>query len=74
VLDMAGNVWEWCATQWRKSYEEPATEEPEGAASRVARGGSFGAGQGNARCAFRPCGDPDVASANLGFRVSAPIL
>jgi len=74
VLDMAGNVWEWCATQWRESYEEPATEDPEGTASRVARGGSFVRDRGYARCAFRCCYSLDGANASLGFRVSAPIL
>jgi len=74
VLDMSGNVWEWCATTWRKTYEEPAVEDPEGTASRVARGGSFGIGQVFARCAFRHYNLPDDADALLGFRVSAPIL
>jgi len=74
VLDMSGNVWEWCATKWRKSYEEPATEDPEGEASRVARGGSFADDRDAARCAFRGPHPPLVADANLGFRVSAPIL
>ena len=74
VLDMSGNVWEWCATTWRKSSEEPAVEDPEGTASRVARGGSFGNDQDDARCAFRFGNTPDVALAHLGFRVSAPIL
>jgi len=71
---MSGNVWEWCATTWRESYEEPAVEDPEGTASRVARGGSFDGDQDLARCAFRYHDTPDVAYANLGFRVSAPIL
>jgi formylglycine-generating enzyme required for sulfatase activity len=74
VLDMSGNVWEWCATTWRKTYEEPAVEDPEGTASRVARGGSFVDVQEHARCAFRFHVTPVVADANLGFRVSAPIL
>jgi len=74
VLDMSGNVWEWCATTWRESYEEPAVEDPEGTASRVARGGSFDFDLDYARCAFRFHLTPLGALALLGFRVSAPIL
>ncbi|MEI6179969.1 MAG: bifunctional serine/threonine-protein kinase/formylglycine-generating enzyme family protein [Chloroflexales bacterium] len=46
ALDMAGNVWEWCATQWQKPYpyqieDEWQTAYLEATAdSRVLRGGS----------------------------------
>ena len=46
-LDMAGNVWEWCATKWRESYAEEPDDSPEGDALRVLRGGSwYGDAQG----------------------------
>ncbi len=41
LLDMSGNVDEWCRTRWRDSYQEAAGESLEGDALRVVRGGSF---------------------------------
>jgi formylglycine-generating enzyme required for sulfatase activity len=37
VLDMSGNVWEWCLNE----YEKPDRTQEEGAANRVLRGGSW---------------------------------
>lgn len=58
VLDMAGNVWEWCADWFDPYYylwaprENPAG--PETGASRVLRGGSWRCAiPGYLRCAFR---------------------
>ncbi len=73
VLDLSGNVWDWCSTQWRESYEKPANEGPEGEGSRVLRGGSFDISLDVARCAFRLSARPGVADGYFGFRVSAPI-
>ncbi|NIO69120.1 MAG: SUMF1/EgtB/PvdO family nonheme iron enzyme, partial [Anaerolineae bacterium] len=41
VLDLSGNVWEWCRTKWRGSYEKPSDESLEGDVPRVLRGGAF---------------------------------
>ena len=73
VLDSAGNVWEWCSTQWRETYDDSANEDLEGEASRVLRGGAFGLNRDGARCAFRLAGRPGDAGRVSGFRVSAPI-
>jgi formylglycine-generating enzyme required for sulfatase activity len=73
VLDTVGNVWEWCRTVYRKSYEEPAVEEVEGKASRVLRGGSFGVDVGGCRCAARFHARPGGHDDGTGFRVAAPI-
>jgi formylglycine-generating enzyme required for sulfatase activity len=75
LLDMSGNVWEWCQTQWRSTYAEAEDNLAEGEAARVVGGGSFSYDQGSARAAFRLNGDPDVRYYNRGFRVvgAAPI-
>jgi formylglycine-generating enzyme required for sulfatase activity len=73
ALDMSGNVWEWCSTKWRESYEEPADENLRENASRVLRGGSFDINLRRVRCAFRVGRDPPLAFRYLGFRVAAPI-
>ena len=72
ILDMSGNVWEWCRTQWRSSYEAPAVDGPEGMASRVVRGGSFFNDHQGARCAARSRYDPGLWVRYFGCRVSAP--
>jgi len=69
VLDMSGNVWEWCQTKWRGNYEKPADESPEGTAARVVRGGAFVNAQWLVRCAFRLRGYPDGRDYARGFRV-----
>jgi formylglycine-generating enzyme required for sulfatase activity len=69
LLDLSGNVWEWCQTQWRGSYAEPADESLAGTARRVLRGGSFFSTQRNVRCAYRSGYNPNHRSDNIGFRV-----
>ena len=69
VLDLAGNVWEWCLTKWRESYEEVADEDPEGNAVRVVRGGSFALNQKLIRSAVRYGDAPDLFNVTCGFRV-----
>ena len=69
ALDMSGNVWEWCQTKWRGSYEEPADESLEEADPRVVRGGSWIRHQRFVRCAFRDGFYPVSRVYSLGFRV-----
>lgn len=55
MMDMSGNVWEWCLS----SYDDPRSEDfktPEKvsrASARVVRGGSWSGYQVNARAAYR---------------------
>ena len=74
LLDMAGNVWEWCLTEWVGNYEgyaekERELQDVEGTAFRVVRGGSFDSHRDYARCAYRVRDDPDVRHYDGGFRV-----
>jgi len=65
VLDMAGNVWEWCLNE----YDNPNHIDPYGEADRVMRGGSWVLTQKNARCASRHWLIPSLFDDGLGFRV-----
>lgn len=79
VLDMAGNIWEWCATKHGKSYpyiieDEWADNYLKESADRVLRGGAFSFSGSYARCAFRGRLDANGSYDCIGFRivVSAP--
>lgn len=74
VLDMSGNVWEWCLTKWRDGYDAQADNRSEGDALRAVRGGDFNATFRTARCAARLSSYPNVADRGCGFRLVAPIL
>jgi len=72
VLEMSGNVWEWCQTKWTENYQNYAKTEdndPEGEAARVLRGGSFDYYENFVRCAVRNGSVPDYGSRNQGVRV-----
>jgi formylglycine-generating enzyme required for sulfatase activity len=71
VMDMAGNVWEWCHSLY-KDYPYRADDGRENVSSgdpRVVRGGAWYADRGFARCAFRRGSDPDSCYSDVGFRV-----
>ncbi|MCP4211497.1 MAG: SUMF1/EgtB/PvdO family nonheme iron enzyme, partial [Halieaceae bacterium] len=72
AVDMSGNVWEWCRTAWLENYdayEENVTDEEEGSARRVLRGGSFDLSAGHVRCAYRHPHAPGHWDSPWGFRV-----
>ena len=66
VVDMAGNVWEWCLTDF-----EQKTNNPEGTSTRVVRGGAwFYFSTADCRCNFR-YGDMPFTWYNFrGFRIA----
>jgi formylglycine-generating enzyme required for sulfatase activity len=77
VEEMAGNVWEWCLTQWRDSYESEEDNSIEGDNNRVQRGGAVDLGANDARCAYRNWSDPKYRYDYdlIGFRVVVvPVL
>ena len=59
-VDMAGNVWEWTASEWE-----------EGSDRRVLRGGSFLPYLRYLRCAYRYHRNQDDRDGYYGFRVVA---
>ncbi|MBN2305672.1 MAG: formylglycine-generating enzyme family protein, partial [Anaerolineae bacterium] len=69
VLDMSGNVWQWCLTEWRENYADSENNDPAGDARRVVRGGSCFNNRGGSRCAYRPYGLPSSRLRYDGFRV-----
>ena len=64
VIDMSGNVFEWCLTEW-----ESGTTSLQANSKRVLRGGSWFNEPEEARVAARNWLNPDLRSSDRGFRV-----
>jgi formylglycine-generating enzyme required for sulfatase activity len=78
VMDMGGNVWEWCWDLFGEDYYKKCSQKgvvrdpkgPEQGGDRVLRGGSFVyIHPVFLRCAHRGWFRPDSCDVNLGFRV-----
>lgn len=68
VMDLAGNVWEWCLNK----YGQPMELEPDVSGDdRVFRGGSWFNPSESLRCAVRNGLHPSYRNNSLGFRVCA---
>jgi formylglycine-generating enzyme required for sulfatase activity len=77
VVDMVGNVWEWCHSLYKPyPYKVDHRREDESTSGiRVPRGGSFWGDAGDVRCARRLRLDSRYRGDSVGFRVVvAPAL
>ena len=66
VMDMSGNVWEWCLNQYHDTDNISIKDNQK---LRVLRGGSWGDYPGFARSAYRLRGGPGGRYNDAGFRV-----
>ncbi|MEF8731498.1 MAG: SUMF1/EgtB/PvdO family nonheme iron enzyme [Candidatus Accumulibacter meliphilus] len=71
VLDLSGNVWEWCLNP----YKKPGRAGSKAGVPRVLRGGAWYHDTWNCRAAYRNNNAPDSRLNHFGFRVcrGAPI-
>jgi formylglycine-generating enzyme required for sulfatase activity len=74
LLDMCGNVWEWCQNTWGWMYQvafDANSNDPEGSVQRVLRGGGYDNHRWLVRAACRFGNVPAFSLDDLGFRVYA---
>ncbi len=74
LYDMSGNVWEWCADWYGRSYYVSSTQDnpqgPDSGSDRVIRGGTT---IWSARTAYRNGRSPVNQNDDIGFRLVLPI-
>jgi formylglycine-generating enzyme required for sulfatase activity len=77
LYDMQGNLWQWCSDGWSNDYYRRSPENdppgPDGAASRVLRGGCYDSPVKDQDAAFRYGQNAGKKQATVGFRVGCDI-
>ncbi|MFO0870502.1 MAG: SUMF1/EgtB/PvdO family nonheme iron enzyme [Pirellulales bacterium] len=69
MVDMNGNVWEWCLDRYRWEYKRDDTDEQPYVTARVLRGGSWLNVPHGVRSSIRNGDPPSTSCVNTGFRV-----
>jgi formylglycine-generating enzyme required for sulfatase activity len=69
VMDMSGNVWEWCLNNYEKPAPEARNENLRSDKNRVLRGGSFVYGDDRARAVYRSHNRAAIRVSTFGFRL-----
>jgi sulfatase modifying factor 1 len=73
LLDMSGNVWEWCQDWYQNTYSGLAVTDPAGSDKgqfRVLRGGAWNGEESQCRPSCRGRMNPSCTASFLGFRVA----
>jgi formylglycine-generating enzyme required for sulfatase activity len=71
LMEMLGNVQEWCQDQYRAAYERTTDDEPgDASTSRCLRGGAFNLSPEYCRSASRVRLNPTYSDGNVGVRLS----